>query len=425
MELHILPAPIAYVRHLVDVEDDERAKFDQLRVLAQNTLQFMASILVNDCHRLGLIDHLPTPIPRKKLVVGDFFTLIVEASNALMPVADNAYVPQLVRLYGDLGKAIRQRKTRLQRVVESRNRDAHAASLAQTAVWLRALRIDMDEILEELVFLRSYALIAVKNLEMTPDRRTSLLNGVRCHGFAERYTAVNLPISQTISRCEVILVKPNSTRCLSLRPWLLYLNNGPDSIVSVDELALLNSIDARRLEHIGLVSGEIYSPENEWRTFTVYAESEAEKTAIPTRSRIESSDNHSRNKLQPRNLSGRGKLIDEFGDQIRRLAETSGNIAIQPDSEKRSNEYFVSVRTPTRDVPVATIDPSGIVWIYPRSLKRALFKGSVDQNKDHEVLQQLRTICPGTTSLDTAILKIGHISECVVWLGNLARSLST
>ena len=81
MDLHILPAPIAYVRHLVDVEDDDRAKFDQLRVLAQNTLQFMAAILVNDCHRLQLVDQLTTPIPEKRFAVGDFVTIIVEASG--------------------------------------------------------------------------------------------------------------------------------------------------------------------------------------------------------------------------------------------------------------------------------------------------------------------------------------------------------
>ena len=31
MDLQILPAPIAYVRYLVDVEDDYRAKFDQVK----------------------------------------------------------------------------------------------------------------------------------------------------------------------------------------------------------------------------------------------------------------------------------------------------------------------------------------------------------------------------------------------------------
>ena len=84
MDLHTLPAPIAYVRHLVDVEDDNRAKFDQLRVLAQNTLQFMAAILANDCHRLELVAQLATPIPTKRLAVGDFVTIVVEAAAALM-----------------------------------------------------------------------------------------------------------------------------------------------------------------------------------------------------------------------------------------------------------------------------------------------------------------------------------------------------
>ena len=53
MDIHLLPAPIAYVRHLVDVEEDERAKFDQWRVLSQNMLQLMAAILINDCFPPG------------------------------------------------------------------------------------------------------------------------------------------------------------------------------------------------------------------------------------------------------------------------------------------------------------------------------------------------------------------------------------
>ena len=206
MDLHTLPAPIAYVRHLVDVEDDNRAKFDQLRVLAQNTLQFMAAILMNDCHRLELVEQLSTPIPKKRLAVGDFVTIVVEASEVLMPKIDDSYVPELVKLYGDQGKITRNRRTRLERIVVGRNRDAHTASLAQTRSWMDNLMCDMDAMLEELEFLRSYTVIATKNVEITPDKTATYLNGVRCHGTSERYVSVSLPIEQLVSRSEVILI---------------------------------------------------------------------------------------------------------------------------------------------------------------------------------------------------------------------------
>ena len=117
MDLQILPAPIAYVRHLVDVEDDYRAKFDQVRVLAQNTLQVVAAILVSDCLRLGKVSELPTQPAAKRLAVGDFATFISEAAHTLMPQVELSYVPELVQLYGERSKESRQRKDRLQRIV--------------------------------------------------------------------------------------------------------------------------------------------------------------------------------------------------------------------------------------------------------------------------------------------------------------------
>ena len=151
-----------------------------------------------------------------------------------------------------------------------RNRDAHTASLAQTRSWMDNLMCDMDAILEELDFLRSYTVVATKNVEIMPDKAGTYLNGVRCHGTSERYASVSLPIEQMVSRREVILVKSDRGDSLSLRPWLLYLNGDVHSRGSWGELALLNSINDRRLGHIGLISGAEYSPKNEWRAFTVY-----------------------------------------------------------------------------------------------------------------------------------------------------------
>lgn len=193
MDIHLLPAPISYVRHLVDVEDDVRAKFDQLRVLAQNTVQVIAAVLLSDCERLGLTAGLATQPMAKKLAVGDFVTHVVEAADQLVAKIDASYVPELVQLYGENNREVRQRRERLQQLVQSRNRDAHTASLGQTRAWFDTLLPEVDAVLKELVCLRPYVMVAAKNVEPAPDRVSSTLNGLRCQGFSERY----LPTYQT------------------------------------------------------------------------------------------------------------------------------------------------------------------------------------------------------------------------------------
>ena len=122
----------------------------------------------------------------KRLVVGDFATFISEAAAALVSKVEQSYVPELVKQYGENGKDTRQRRTRLERIVVNRNRDAHTSSLGQTKDLLAELGSDVDEVIEELNFLRSYTLVAAKSVELTPDRSKSLLNGVRCQGVSDR-----------------------------------------------------------------------------------------------------------------------------------------------------------------------------------------------------------------------------------------------
>ena len=424
MDLQILPAPIAYVRHLVDVEDDDRAKFDQLRVLAQNTLHFKAAILVNDCHRLQLAEQLPTPIPMKRLAVGDFSTMILEASDVLMPRIKESYVPELVCLYGDQSREATQRKIRLQRIVAGRNRDAHTASLAPTGSWLEELNSDLDDMLEELEFLRSYVVVAAKNVEITPDRRGSFLNGVRCHGLSDRYVPASLPIKQMVSRREVILVRSDRSDSLSLRPWLLYLPSDEGARGSIEELALLNSISERRLDHIGLISGAMYKPGNEWRAFTVYDTDASQRSIGPvTVSHELSTESHDLG-VEGNDADAVEQFEDNVSVHLKQLDSSYESIVIELDRRAESTEYFVSVRTPSRDIAIATVDSSGKVWIYPRSLERAAENNLITQTRLYEVFGLLESAKTEDFTLEAALQEIGHISEQAEWLSILARSFA-
>ena len=422
MDIQLLPAPIAYVRHLVDVEEDDRAKFDQWRVLAQNMLQLMAAILINDCFRLNLIEHLATPPLGKRLVIGDFIAFIIEAAAALVPQMESSYVPELVQQYGENGKETRQRRTRLERIVVNRNRDAHTPSLAQTNERLLELGSDVDEVLEELDFLRAYTLVAAKNVELTPDRNRSQLNGVRCHGISDRYVSIQLPIAWTVSRGELILVKVDSSEWLSLRPWFLYSldHHGKGPVSAKEELTLLNRVNSRRLEYVGLVSGVDYQVDSSWKTYTVYdsgADAQAKK---------EESDGGSfgREALGGEAIPTEGLADGSVYAKLIGLSQCHENIVVNEDKGARSTDYMVSIRTPVRDVAVATVDFSGVVRVYPRMLYRAVADGLLGRDRLNESLRQLGAPWADEIKKGTGLLEIGNISERVEWLGSLASEFA-
>ena len=185
---------------------------------------------MSDCLRLGRVSQLSTQPSAKKLAVGDFATFINEAADILMSNVELSYVPELVQLYGERSKETRQRKDRLQRIVQNRNRDAHTASLAQSRTWLNELLPDVDAILDELDCLRAYTMVSTRNVELSPDHLSSRLNGLRCQGFSQRYVSIKLPISRIVSRSEVILIKVDRSDWLSLRPWFLYFWNDNDGL---------------------------------------------------------------------------------------------------------------------------------------------------------------------------------------------------
>ena len=427
MDLQLLPAPIAYVRHLVNVEDDDRAKFDQLRVLAQNMLQLLAAILVNDCLRLKLDDQMATPPIPKRLAVGEFTTFIAEAADALMSQIERSYVPELVHLYGENSKKTRQRSTRLQRIVQNRNRDAHTASLAQTRELLNELNSDVDDVLEELDFLRTYTMVAAKSVELTPDRRSSQLNGVRCHGVSDKYIPIQLRIDRMVSRSEVILVKVDRSDWLTLRPWFLYLGSDGSVDSVTEELTLLNGVNDRRLDYVGLVSGADYRPDNGWRTFTVYelTTAQSQLTYGATHDVIEAKATDKEDTFTEQDMRIDTWDPSRVSTEIKHLARSYENIVVQIGSRSRGTDSLVSVRTPTREVAVAAVDTAGVVWLYLGTLKRAVVDGLISTTQLNEALRQLSPADIEEIFIGTALLDIGHISDRIEWLGSLARRFSS
>ena len=422
MDIHLLPAPIAYVRHLVDVAEDERAKFDQWRVLAQNMLQLMAAILINDCVRLSLIDRLATPPLEKRLVVGDFATFINEAAEALMSKVGLSYVPELVQQYGESSKDTRQRRSRLERIVVNRNRDAHTSSLGQTRELLAELGSHVDEVIEELTYLRAYTLVAAKSVELTPDRSRSLLNGVRCHGVAERYVSIQLPIACAVSRGEVVLIKVDRSDWLSLRPWFLFSfeRDGRGPVPAKEELALLNRVNNRRLDYVGLFSGAEYPVDNGWRTFTVYdLERPAEVPVLGAKR-----DDVQANTIGDVDTDSEKLPESSTYEKLQALSKSHENIVVKEDRGSQGTDYLVAIRTPVREVAVATIDSSGIVRVYPRMLSRAVGDGLLTKAKFDESLRQLGTPLVDEINNGTGLLEIGHISDRLEWVGRLAHEFS-
>ena len=421
MDIQLLPAPIAYVRHLVDVEEDDRAKFDQWRVLAQNTLQLMAAILVNDCLRLNMIDHLANPPLEKKLVVGDFVTFIIEAAGALFRKIESSYVPELVQQYGANGKETRNRRTRLERIVVNRNRDAHTSSLGQTDQRLLELGSDVDDVLEELDFLRAYTLVAAKNVEIAPDRGRSKLNGVRCHGISDRYVSIQLPIISSVSHGEMIMVRVDSSEWLSLRPWFLY-SFGPEEkgfAPPRGELTLLNSVNKRRLDYVGLVSGVEYAVDNNWRTFTVYDRKQDLEIG-----HARSNDYALEADLGVEELHSYGNGDGSVPGRLFNLKQTHENIVVTEDNGSKGTDYLVSIRTPVRDVVVATVDVSGVVRVYPRMLNRAVEEGLLGATILDESWLQLGTPWVDEIKNGTGLLEIGNVTERTAWLGYLASEFA-
>ena len=422
MDLQLLPAPIAYVRYLVDVEDDHRAKFDQLRVLSQNTLQVVSAILLSDCLRLGLVGELATQPSAKRLAVGDFATYISEAADRLMTQVEQSYVPELVQLYGERSKEARQRRDRLQRIVQNRNRDAHTASLAQTGAWLAELVYDVDAVLEELDCLRAYIMVAARNVEPAPDRLTSNLNGLRCQGFSERYVPIKQPISQMVSRSEVILIKVDRSDWLSLRPWFLYFWDDSGGLSSTpEEIALLNVVDNRRLSYIGLISGAEYRVDNDWRTFTMY-ELETPAVQFTTDGKSDVGDAES---AESTDMPDKELVEGKTSTLLKRLTMSHENIVARQEPGSGGGDYLVSFRTPVREVAIATVDPQGGVQLFARMLDRAVAEGLLVQARFHTAMDELEAIREGETDLRGAMLDIGHISERMDWLGKLAHCFAS
>ena len=115
---------------------------------------------------------------------------------------------------------------------------------------------------------------------------------------------------------------------------------------------------------------------------------------------------------------------DTVAIHVERLASFYESIVIQPDRGAHGTEYFVSVRTPARDVAIATVDSSGTVWIYPRSLERAAEQDLIVLTRLYELLDMLVSGKTGNFTTEAALIEIGHISEQAEWLSVLAHSFA-
>ena len=126
------------------------------------------------------------------------------------------------------------------------------------------------------------------------------------------------------------------------------------------ELALLNVINDRRLNYIGLVSGEEYRVGNEWRAFTVYEFETPEAQPI-----MDIQSDVIDPELDEFHDSGTDELADaKTSDLLRCLTRDQENIVIKQQQGFGVEDYLVSVRTPIREVAVATIDPSGNIQLF-------------------------------------------------------------
>ena len=87
----------------------------------------------------------------------------------------------------------------------------------------------------------------------------------------------------------------------------------------------------------------------------------------------------------------RAEVGDSIAVYLERLDSSYESIVINPDVGGHGIEYFVSVRTPSRDIAIATVDAAGTVWIYPRSLVRAADNDLIAQTRLHQVFNLLKS----------------------------------
>lgn len=197
---------------------------------------------------------------------------------------------------------------------------------------------------------------------------------------------------------------------LSLRPWFLYFwENDRELGNASDELGLLNAVNSRYLNYIGLVSGKEYRVGDEWRSFTMYgAESSGKELGL-----TDAADDDPVMEL----------VQDSTRVLIDGLAESNENIIVEEQSGASGKEYLVSIRTPAREVAVAMIDERGEVQLFRNMLERAVGEGLLDRAKLEAGLKDLED----TGSLPprgAALVDAGNLSERVVWLDTLARNFA-
>ena len=100
------------------------------------------------------------------------------------------------------------------------------------------------------------------------------------------------------------------------------------------------------------------------------------------------------------------------------------NVVLKEDKGAQDTEYLISIRTPVKEVAIASVDSSGIVWVYPRMLNRAVGDRLLKKAAFEESLEQLGAPWDDEIRRGTGLLELGHISDRLEWLGGLARGFS-
>lgn len=422
----LLPSPIAYCRHLVDTEDNPREKIDQFRVLVQNTYQLLAGILISDCQTKGFTKRIPRLPTRKKLAIGDLVTLVNQASIALIAVVDECFVPQLVELYGLNSREARERRQRGQYFVEIRNQDVHAASLAQTSIWLEELTPIVEQFLKELEFLQRYLLVSVTSLDVSPDKKSVTVHGRRCHGPTQKYTTVVFEGTEILSHGEVVLTRHEDPTCLSLRPWFLFSAGSGYTNQGTEELLVLSEISRQGPRYIGLITGESYRFDSEgWLADTFFGHEDHDAVAAFPLTCVNYGD------------EGSSDIDSKYDEDIaddESHSKQDSNIdyeeilgeLLKQDSmaarDRREVGTWIVLETPLRDVPVGLLRDDGVFWLQISSLRRANRDGLLGQFDLDAGLSVLPfEIKPSDQQIELSVMIMREIG--IAWIAGLANSI--
>ena len=174
------------------------------------------------------------------------------------------------------------------------------------------------------------------------------------------------------------------------------------------------------LNFVGLISGDDYRVDSHWRLFTMYeVETSAAQPSIDTSLDVIDPEWEKLPKIPTEETDA-----SKASSLIKLLTVSHENVVVTPHRGSDGEEILVSVRTPVRDVAIATVDSLGMVQLFTRMLGRAVDEGLIEKTRFERLLDELEAVSEEGANSNGVLLDIGHISERVDWLGNLAHCFS-